>query len=80
MSENRNLPVALSILGICLVALGVGLAYYSVSGSGQSWVQPFAGLGVVLALFGVILLLVGFVKMNPKKLIRWRIKTPQIGR
>jgi len=80
MSENRNLPVSLSILGICLVSVGIGLAYYSVLGSDQSWVQPFAGLGVVLALFGVILLLVGFVKMNPKKLIRWRIKTPQIGR
>jgi Na+/melibiose symporter-like transporter len=80
MSENRNLPAALSILGICLVALGVGLSYYSVSGSSKSWVQPFTGLGVVLALFGVILLLLAFAKMRPKKLIGWRIKTPQIER
>lgn len=80
MSENRNLPAALSILGMILVALGIGIAYFSLSGSEQITIQPFVGLGVVLALFGIVLLLVAFVKMRPRKSITWRIRKPQIER
>ena len=69
MSENRNLPLMLSILGIVLIVMGIGLGT----------VQPFVGLGVVLALFGLIVLLVAFVKMRPKSPIRWRMRKPQIG-
>ena len=78
MSENRNLPLMLSILGLFLIAVGIGLAYFSVQAPEQSTVQPFVGLGVVLALLGIILLLVAFVKMRPKSPIRWRMKEPQI--
>jgi phosphatidylserine synthase len=78
MSENRNLPVLLSVLGLLLVAVGVGLAYFGVKVPEQPSVQPFAGLGVVLALLGIILLIVAFVKMRPKSPIRWRTKKPQI--
>jgi len=70
MSENRNLPLMLSILGIFLIAIGIGLAT----------VQPFVGLGVVLALLGIIVLLGAFVKMRPKRPIRWRMRKPQIER
>ena len=80
MSENRNLPVMLSILGLLLIAIGIGLAYFGVAVPEQRTVQPFAGLGVVLALLGIILLLVAFVKMRPKSPIRWRMKKPQIER
>jgi membrane-bound ClpP family serine protease len=68
MSENRNLPLMLSILGLFLIAMGIGLAT----------VHPFVGLGVVLALLGIIVLLVAFAKMRPKSPIRWRMKKPQI--
>ena len=78
MSENRNLPLMLSILGIFLIAIGIGLAYFGVVVPQQPTVQPFAGLGVVLALLGIIVLLVAFVKMRPKSPIRWRMKKPQI--
>ena len=78
MSKNRNLPLLLSILGIFLVAIGVGLAYFGVAVSGQPTVQPFAGLGVVLALLGIILLIVAFAKMRPKRPTRWRTKKPRI--
>jgi heme/copper-type cytochrome/quinol oxidase subunit 4 len=68
----------LSILGILLIAIGIGLAYFGVAVPQQPTVQPFVGLGVVLALLGIIVLLVAFVKMRPKSPIRWRMKKPQI--
>jgi protein-S-isoprenylcysteine O-methyltransferase Ste14 len=80
MSENRNLPLMLSILGLFLVAIGVGLAYFSVVVPEQPTVQPFVGLGVVLVLLGIILLLGAFAKMRTRKPIRWRIRKPQIER
>ncbi len=80
MSENRNLPLMLSILGVFLIAIGIGLAYFGVAVPEQPTVQPFVGLGVVLALLGIIVLLVAFVKMRPKSPIRWRIRKPQIER
>ena len=80
MSENRNLPLMLSIFGLFLVAVGIGLAYVGIGGAEQPTVQPFFGLGVVLALLGIIVLLVAFVKMRPKSPIRWRMKKPQIER
>jgi predicted membrane-bound spermidine synthase len=70
----------LSILGILLIAIGIGLAYFSVVVPEQPTVQPFVSLGVVLALLGIIVLLVAFVKMRPKNPIRWRTKKPQIER
>jgi len=79
MSENRNLPLMLSILGIFLIVIGIGLAYFGVAVPQQPAVQPFVGLGVVLALLGIIVLLVAFVKMRPKSPIRWRMKKPQMG-
>jgi len=78
MSENRNVPVLLSILGVFLIAIGVGLAYFSVAVPEQPTVQPFVGLGVVLALLGLILLIVAFAKMRPTRPVRWRTKKPQI--
>jgi phosphatidylserine synthase len=80
MSENRNLPVLLSILGLFLVAVGIGLAYFGVEVPEQPTFQPFVGLGVVLALLGIIVLLGAFVKMRPKRPVRWRMKKPQIER
>jgi len=78
MSENRNLPVLLSVFGIFLVAVGIGLAYFGVEVPEQPTVQPFIGLGVVLALLGIILLVVAFAKMRPKRPIRWRMNKPRI--
>ena len=80
MSENRNLPLMLSILGILLIAVGIALAYFNIEISHQPTVQPFVGLGVILALLGIIVLLVAFVKMRPKRPVRWRMKKPQIER
>jgi uncharacterized membrane protein len=80
MSENQNLPLMLSILGIFLIAIGIGLAYLGIESPEQSTVQPYVGLGVVLALLGIILLIVAFTKMRPKKPISWRMKKPQIER
>jgi peptidoglycan/LPS O-acetylase OafA/YrhL len=80
MSQNRNLPLMLSILGICLIAIGGGLVYFGIVVPQQPMVHPFVSLGVVLALLGIIVLIVAFVKMQPKRLVRWRMKKPQIGR
>ena len=73
------MPLMLSILGIFLITIGIGLAYFGVAVPQQPTVQPFFGLGVVLALLGIIVLLVAFVKMRPKNPIRWRMQKPQIG-
>jgi protein-S-isoprenylcysteine O-methyltransferase Ste14 len=78
MSENRNLPVLLSILGLFLVAVGVGLACFSVAVPDQPTVQPFVVLGVVLASLGLVLLIVAFAKMRPTRPVRWRTKKPEI--
>ena len=80
MSQNRNLPLMLSILGICVIAIGGGLVYFGIVVPQQPTVHPFVSLGVVLALLGIIVLIVAFVKMQPKRLVRWRMKKPQIGR
>ena len=80
MSENRNLPLMLSVLGIFLIAIGIGLAYFGVQVPEQPTVQPFVGLGVVLALLGIIVLIGAFVKMRPTRNVRWRMKKPQIER
>ena len=78
MSENRNLPLMLSISGIFLVAVGIVLATLGPGVPGLGTVQPFFGLGVVLAILGIIVLLVAFLRMRPKRPVRWRIKKPQI--
>jgi protein-S-isoprenylcysteine O-methyltransferase Ste14 len=70
----------LSVLGVFLIAIGVGLALFGVAVPEQPTVQPFVGLGVVLALLGIILLLGAFAKMRTRKPIRWRIRKPQIER
>ncbi len=78
MSKNQNLPATLFVLGVFLIALGIGLAYFGIEVAEQPTVQPFVGLGVMLASFGIILLVVAFARMGPKRPIRWRIKKPQI--
>lgn len=80
MSENRNLPVMLTVLGLFLIAIGIGLTYFGVNVPEQPTVHPFVGIGVVLALLGMIVLLVAFAKMRPKRPITWRMKKPQIER
>lgn len=77
MSENRNWPVMLTILGFSLVVVGIGLTYFSMGVPEQRTVQPFISLGVVLALLGIILLVGAFAKMRPKRPITWRMKKPQ---
>jgi len=69
----------LSILGVLLIAIGIVLAYFNIAAPQQPTVQPFFGLGVVLALLGIIVLLVAFVRMRPKRPIRWRMRKPQIN-
>ncbi len=78
MSENRNLPLMLSILGIFLVAVGIVLANLGPEVTGLDGIQPFFGLGVVLAILGIIVLLVAFLRMRPRRPIRWRIKKTPI--
>jgi cytochrome c biogenesis protein CcdA len=77
MSENRNLALMLTILGVSLLFIGIGLSYYAgIEVPEQPRDHPFFYLGVVLALLGIILLIGAFAKMRPRLPVRWRMNKP----
>lgn len=76
MSENQNMPLMLSAIGLFLLVIGIVIASFGVTIPEQLTIQPF--VGVVLTIIGIIVLISAFIRMRPKKPIGWRIKKPQI--
>ncbi len=78
MSENKTMAIMLFVLGLFLIAVGIGLStvtqtvtryrsYFGVQIPYQATIYPYQGVGVVMALFGIIVLVVAFVKTRSKK-------------
>lgn len=78
MSENQTMAIMLFVLGLFFIAVGIGLStvtqtvtryrsYYGIQVPYQATVYPYQGVGVLMALFGIIILIVAFVKTRSKK-------------
>jgi uncharacterized membrane protein YidH (DUF202 family) len=78
MSQNRNLPMMLFILGLFLIVIGIVFAlytttetyyqsYFGVNIPQQRTVQPYVMLGAILAFFGILVLLMAFFENQSKK-------------
>lgn len=78
MSESRTLSMMLFVLGLFLIAVGIGLStvtqtvtryryYYGFQIPYQETIQPYVGVGVVMVIFGIIFLVVAFIKAQTKK-------------
>jgi uncharacterized membrane protein YidH (DUF202 family) len=87
MSENRTMSIMLFVLGLFLIAVGIGLStvtqtvtrYRNVYGFQvpyQETIQPYVGVGVFMVLFGIIVLVVAFIRTSSKRTFsmrqRWR--------
>jgi hypothetical protein len=88
MSENRNLPIMLFILGLFLIATGIALAlytttethylnYYGINVPQQRTVQPYVGGGIVLACLGTLVLVGAFVANQSKKSVTVTMEMPK---
>lgn len=78
MSESRTTAIMLFILGLFLIAIGIGLStvtqtvtryrsYYGFQIPYQATIYPYQGAGVLMVLFGIIVLIAAFVKTQSKK-------------
>jgi len=73
------MAIMLFVLGLFFIAVGIGLStvtqtvtryflsYYGIQVPYQATVYPYQGIGVLMALFGIIILIVAFVKTRSKK-------------
>jgi len=78
LSENQTMAIMLFVLGLFSITVGIGLStvtqtvtryrsYYGIQVPYQATVYPYQGVGVLMALFGIIILIVAFVKTRSKK-------------
>jgi hypothetical protein len=90
MSENRTVSIMLFVLGLFLIAVGIGLAtvsqtiianryYFGVLIPYQDTIHPYQSEGVIMVLFGIIVLVIAFivVKARSKKTIEMKMETPK---
>jgi len=92
MSENRTMSVMLFVLGLFLIAVGIGLFTVTQTVTRyrngfqvpyQETIQPYVGVGGFMVLFGIIVLVVVLIRTRRKKTFsmreRWRYpKTEQV--
>ena len=94
MSENRTMSAMLFVLGLFLIAVGIGLStvtqtvtryrnVYGIQVPYQETIQPYVGVGGFMVLFGIIALVVALIRTRSKKTFsmreRWRYpKTEQV--
>ena len=78
MNENRTMSIMLFVLGLFLIAVGIGLStvtqtvtryrnVYGFQGPYQETIQPYIGVGILMVIIGLIVLVVAFVKTQTKK-------------
>jgi len=81
MSENRTVSIMLFILGLFLIAIGIGLStvtqVLTFFPFGTQTVYPYAGIGSVMLIVGLIVLVVAFIKMRSKKTVTFEVKIPK---
>jgi len=74
MSENKTVSIMLFVLGLFLIAVGIGLStvtqtvirWIDFSGYRET-IQPYLGIGGVMVIFGIILQVVAFIMTQTKK-------------
>jgi cytochrome c biogenesis protein CcdA len=78
MSENRTMSIMLFVLGLFLIAVGIGLSTVTqtVTTPHQETIHPYVGVGVFMVLFGIIVLVFAFIRTMSKRTFsmrqRWR--------
>jgi uncharacterized membrane protein YidH (DUF202 family) len=88
MSENRTVSIMLFVLGLFLIAIGIGIStvtqtvtryrnYYGFQIPYQETIQPYVGIGAVMAIFGVIVLIGAFIKTRSKKTVTVKMEIPK---
>jgi len=88
MSENRTVSIMLFVLGLFLIAVGIGLStvtqtvtryrnYYGFQIPYQETIQPYAGVGAVMVIFGIIVLISAFIKTRSKKTMTVKMEMPK---
>jgi uncharacterized membrane protein YidH (DUF202 family) len=88
MSENRTVSIMLFVLGLFLIAVGIGLStvtqtvtryrnYYGFQIPYQETIQPYVGIGAVMVIFDIIVLIGAFIKTQQKKTITVKMEMPK---
>jgi uncharacterized membrane protein YidH (DUF202 family) len=88
MSENRTVSIMLFVLGLFLIAVGIGLStvtqtvtryrnYYGFQIPYQETIQPYVGIGAVMVIFDIIVLIGGFIKTQQKKTMTVKMEMPK---
>ena len=78
MSENRTVSIMLFVLGLFLIAVGIGLStvtqtvtryrnYFGIQVPYQETIQPYVSVGILMVIIGLIVLVVAFIKTQTKK-------------
>lgn len=75
MSENRTVSIMLFVLGLFLIGVGIGLAAITQTvitsgsplGTTYGTVNPYAVVGAVIIIFGIIVLIGAFIMMTRSK-------------
>ncbi len=93
MSQDKTVSIMLFVLGLFLIAVGIGLSTITqtvivttqttiygipVQYPHAETVQPYVGVGAVMVLFGIIVLVVAFVKARTsKKTVSMTVEMPK---
>jgi len=88
MSENKTVSIMLFVLGLFLIAVGIGLStvtqtvtryrnYYGFQIPYQETIQPYVGIGAVMVIFGIIVLIGAFIKTQQKKTMTVKMEMPK---
>ncbi|MCK4634208.1 hypothetical protein KAT42_05180 [Candidatus Bathyarchaeota archaeon] len=78
MSESRIVPIMLFVLGLFLIAVGIGLftvtetvikyrSYLGFQIPYEATIHPYEGAGGVMIIFGIIVLVVAFMRTRQSK-------------
>ncbi len=88
MIENRTVSIILFILGLFLIAVGIGLSmvtqtvitytdyYGNQVPTGVQTIYPYVSIGLVMLTVGIIVLVGAFIKTRSKKTVTVKMKMP----
>lgn len=92
MSQDKTTSIMLFVLGLFLIAVGIGLSTITqtvivttqttiygipVQYPHAETIHPYASIGAVMVLFGIIVLVVAFIKTRSKQTLSMTMEMPK---